>query len=260
MKVISIRQPWASLIVHGYKEYEFRSWNTKFRGKCLIHASSGVDETSINKFSKYNLDYPLGKIIGSVEINDVIPLDEDFKRELLDKNELVYGGIKVNKEYAFKCEKVKILKEPIEVKGELGFWEYYTPEEITSLMKEIKLDEEIKDMNYKLKSPKEVISTNLGTNFERIELARYYFRNYLNVKTYLLYNDKKVSHPFLTYERDSRIYLFFNKEIKEFKDLESLLEFVKKNLISEKLDFEVYYYKKPKANLTLGDYYKHIIN
>ena len=28
MKVLTLKQPWASLIVEGYKEYEFRSWKT----------------------------------------------------------------------------------------------------------------------------------------------------------------------------------------------------------------------------------------
>ena len=37
MKVLTIKQPWATLIVEGYKEYEFRTWNTKYRGELLIH-------------------------------------------------------------------------------------------------------------------------------------------------------------------------------------------------------------------------------
>ena len=28
MKVITIKQPWATLIVEGYKRFEFRSWKT----------------------------------------------------------------------------------------------------------------------------------------------------------------------------------------------------------------------------------------
>ena len=38
MKVLTIKNPWAELIVKGYKEYEFRSWKTNYRGKILIHA------------------------------------------------------------------------------------------------------------------------------------------------------------------------------------------------------------------------------
>lgn len=38
MKCISVRQPWASLIVKGYKDVENRTWPTSYRGPLLIHA------------------------------------------------------------------------------------------------------------------------------------------------------------------------------------------------------------------------------
>ena len=38
MKALSIRQPWAWLISHGYKNIENRDWPTRFRGPFLIHA------------------------------------------------------------------------------------------------------------------------------------------------------------------------------------------------------------------------------
>jgi ASCH domain len=40
MKVIVIRQPWAWLIVHGYKDIENRTWATRYRGTLLIQASA----------------------------------------------------------------------------------------------------------------------------------------------------------------------------------------------------------------------------
>jgi activating signal cointegrator 1 len=39
MKAITIYEPWASLILEGYKKYETRPWNTKHRGWIAIHAS-----------------------------------------------------------------------------------------------------------------------------------------------------------------------------------------------------------------------------
>lgn len=39
MKVISLRQPWALLVVLGHKKIETRSWKTTYRGDLLIHAS-----------------------------------------------------------------------------------------------------------------------------------------------------------------------------------------------------------------------------
>ena len=43
MKAISIRQPWAWLIAHGYKDVENRTWATKHRGPILIHAGKTLD-------------------------------------------------------------------------------------------------------------------------------------------------------------------------------------------------------------------------
>jgi hypothetical protein len=42
MKALSIRQPWAWLIVNGFKPVENRDWSTRFRGRFLIHASKGM--------------------------------------------------------------------------------------------------------------------------------------------------------------------------------------------------------------------------
>src|SRR4051794_36490822 len=41
-KALSVRQPWAWLIVNGFKPIENRDWPTRFRGKLLIHASKGM--------------------------------------------------------------------------------------------------------------------------------------------------------------------------------------------------------------------------
>src|SRR6516162_5122896 len=39
MKVLSVQQPWASLIVHGLKRCETRGWATLYRGALAIHAA-----------------------------------------------------------------------------------------------------------------------------------------------------------------------------------------------------------------------------
>lgn len=40
---LSVRQPWAWLIVNGHKPVENRSWQTGFRGRLLIHAGKTLD-------------------------------------------------------------------------------------------------------------------------------------------------------------------------------------------------------------------------
>jgi hypothetical protein len=80
MKVLSVRQPWAYLIVAGYKDIENRTWYTGHRGPLLIHASKGVDpENFMPKQRQYiesagiviPEDLPRGAIVGSVNLVDV---------------------------------------------------------------------------------------------------------------------------------------------------------------------------------------------
>jgi hypothetical protein len=42
VKALSLRQPWAWLVVHGPKRIENRRWNTRFRGAFLVHAAKGM--------------------------------------------------------------------------------------------------------------------------------------------------------------------------------------------------------------------------
>ena len=52
MKVLTLKQPWASLVAEGIKEYEFN-----YRGKILIHAGVGVDKNDMKRFNKLNLNF-----------------------------------------------------------------------------------------------------------------------------------------------------------------------------------------------------------
>ena len=42
MIALSIRQPWAWMILHGGKDIENRTWPTKVRGRVLVHAGKGM--------------------------------------------------------------------------------------------------------------------------------------------------------------------------------------------------------------------------
>lgn len=126
MKVITIKQPWASLIAEGYKEFEFRTWNTKYRGEILIHAGIGIDKEAMERFKDYKLDYPSGCIIAKAKITDSIYVDEDFINEIGYTNPLVYKNIIDKRDwkgYAFKLESVQKIK-PIYLKGKLSLWNY----------------------------------------------------------------------------------------------------------------------------------------
>ena len=84
MKALSIRQPWAWLILHGGKDIENRDWPTRVRGRVLIHAAKGMtrdeyDSAAIFAFGRIGtaklptMDaLPRGGIVGSVDIVDCI--------------------------------------------------------------------------------------------------------------------------------------------------------------------------------------------
>jgi hypothetical protein len=44
MKSLSLKQPYAELLISGKKTIELRKWNTNFRGHFLVHASKNVDK------------------------------------------------------------------------------------------------------------------------------------------------------------------------------------------------------------------------
>ena len=126
MKVLTVKEPWASLIIDGYKKYEFRSWKTSYRGKVLIHAGKSIEKNNLELFKDYNLDYSWGYIIGEVELEDCMLVTDKMKEELNSDNEIVYGRSNHVGLYAWKLSNiVKYKKEDrISVNGKLGLWNY----------------------------------------------------------------------------------------------------------------------------------------
>jgi hypothetical protein len=81
LKVIVVRQPWAWLIVNGFKDIENRSWRTHYRGRLLIQASAGLPTKSeIEEFRRYarqrGVDLPeefeVGGIVGMAQLEDCV--------------------------------------------------------------------------------------------------------------------------------------------------------------------------------------------
>ena len=72
MKIISLRQPWAHLVVTGAKDIENRSWATAYRGPVLIHASLKVDKDECANQGLDPADLETGAVIGIVELIDCI--------------------------------------------------------------------------------------------------------------------------------------------------------------------------------------------
>jgi len=116
MKALSLKQPWAELVVSGKKTIEVRKWNSKFRGEFLVRASKNIDKDAMAVFGFSEL--PLGCIVGKVELTNVKEYGDDFNEDsdkhLANKDE--WGN------YGFVLDNACRLKN-VEHKGMLGFWD-----------------------------------------------------------------------------------------------------------------------------------------
>jgi hypothetical protein len=78
VKVLTVRQPWAHLIVSGHKDIENRSWQTPYRGLLYIHAGSHMHATPIPQIERrFGLSIDpeqliLGAIVGWVMLTDIV--------------------------------------------------------------------------------------------------------------------------------------------------------------------------------------------
>lgn len=131
MKALTIRQPWASLIVLGHKDVENRTWKTAIRGQIAIHSGqsksiadwhSAIETVAVVRrcslleseiWLKENIGcfegLPRGKIIGTVRI-------DSCNLKLMSPWHFLGS-------WGFYLSEPKAFKIPIPHKGKLGFWE-----------------------------------------------------------------------------------------------------------------------------------------
>ena len=117
MKALSIRQPWAWLVIHGYKDIENRKHHFGVRGEFLVHASkqpaANYDEICRQVLEVFEIEIPpfeelpKGALVGKSEITDCVTESDSpwfhGPNGLVLKNSEAFG-------------------EPIPWKGRLGFF------------------------------------------------------------------------------------------------------------------------------------------
>lgn len=122
---ISIRQPWAWLVVNGYKDIENRSWQTNYKGLLIIHAGKKRDRdeediewafntammTSGDKYSylrsRYEKEKVLGALIGSVMVDNCVSVSDSYW----------FSG-----PFGFVMSQPKVWGQPIPYRGALGLF------------------------------------------------------------------------------------------------------------------------------------------
>lgn len=138
MKALSIKQPWAWAVCNlpepFRKNIENRTWNTKYRGEFLVHASKGFDDIGYNRMCRYlsklgytgviptKKEFVFGAIIGKTELIDALPASSN----------IWFEGV-----WGFELANTVAFDNPIPYKGQLSF--FNVEEEI--IQAESKLEE-----------------------------------------------------------------------------------------------------------------------
>jgi len=132
MKVITLWQPWASMVTWGWKPIETR---THARFMCLcnqtigIHAGQKWDKDWYELAAKYlTLEqrdkiwdiedhYEKGKILSTAFVEKVMRLDDEHS-----SSALIYCGFPYR--FGLFLQDIKPLENPIIIKGKQGIWSY----------------------------------------------------------------------------------------------------------------------------------------
>jgi len=133
MKVLTVKNPWAYLIIFGGKDIENRIRKTNYRGRIAIHCSKNSDKLA---YWGYGGDDPVlkkafeevkekraeieklnGHIIGTVELYNC-----SYPALTIIANDSPW--VEMEAAWNWWLKKPEPLAEPVKARGMLGLWDY----------------------------------------------------------------------------------------------------------------------------------------
>lgn len=137
MKALTIRQPYASLIALGEKQYETRGWKTSYRGELAIHAGAHVPKRDDFWMCQSNVwrvldqhglssdvkKLPRSAVLCIVRLEDCIPAEVLKEQRLVTGSERLFGNY-IDGRYGWKLTMVEVFDQPIPASGKLGLWDW----------------------------------------------------------------------------------------------------------------------------------------
>jgi hypothetical protein len=133
MKCLSVNQPWATLIMLGHKQYETRTWSTRYRGPLAIHASKQFPEAAAQLCQTepfrtllreagfhHGADLPRGRILGTVQLLDCVPVRSVLAT--LSEKEKALGDFLCGR-HVLRLGQPLPLERPIMMTGKLGLFD-----------------------------------------------------------------------------------------------------------------------------------------
>lgn len=158
LRVLTVSQPWASLIALGAKRVETRSWGTAYRGTVAIHAAKGFpadmrrDEVrtlaAMEPFRSALVaggarcfdDLPRGAIVATATLTDIgqVPLAAgrwpERLRDRVTIDELAFGDLEPGR-FGWLLDDVQQLATPVPARGALGLWR--APTDVAAAVAEV---------------------------------------------------------------------------------------------------------------------------
>jgi len=133
-KVITLKQPWAQLVIQGHKQFETRGFQTSYRGELYIHSSGHFNtefiELCYTEPFKSCIKSPhylrCGYIIGKVDLvkcESTSIIKQTLIGSELGEREIAFGDYGPGR-FAWLLEHPVIFERPIKQKGALSIWEY----------------------------------------------------------------------------------------------------------------------------------------
>jgi hypothetical protein len=115
---LSVRQPWAELVISGRKSIEVREWWTEYRGPLWIHAGLTQDVETEHKFGFEQLFR--GGFVGRVTLTAIVRFDSDRWTRWRERH--LSDGAMPRTAYGWIVKDPLRLKEPFPARGFPGLF------------------------------------------------------------------------------------------------------------------------------------------
>jgi len=115
---ISVRQPWAELILRGVKSIEIRTWTTSYRGDLYLHTGKMADGYKIFEYDMANVFR--GGYIGIIELVSILEFTHENWR-MWQKRHLSNGSYRPGC-YAWVLRNPRRFEQPISGPGKLNLF------------------------------------------------------------------------------------------------------------------------------------------
>lgn len=132
MRAIVIWQPWASLVVRGFKRYETRSYPCSYRGDLAIIAGRSLEGVAMMQDDPIGHemrdllgvmslgDLPRGGVVGYARLSGVIATDAGEHLQV-DERECRFGNWGPDR-FGWEMQAARVLRAPIAIRGQQGMF------------------------------------------------------------------------------------------------------------------------------------------